>query len=66
MDDVINQGIPEELHQAVLARTWKIEQQIGHDSAMKGIENKVWTESNAPVIGSNAPVLQFMRDLRVR
>ena len=47
MDEVLNQGIPDELNQAVLARTWKIvQEQIGHGSAMKGLKNKVWTASN--------------------
>jgi len=42
MDEVFNQGIPHELHQAVLERAWKIvQEQIGHGSAMKGLKNKV-------------------------
>ena len=47
MDEVFNQGIPDELHQAVLARTWKIvQEQIEHGSAMNGLKNKIWTASN--------------------
>ena len=44
---MFNQVIPDELHQVVLVRTWKIvQEQIGHDSVMKGLKNKVWTVSN--------------------
>ena len=48
MDEVLKQGIPHELHQEVLERTWKIvQEQIGHGSDMKGRKNKVWKVGNA-------------------
>ena len=47
MEEVLHQGITNDLYQDILKRTWKtVQDQIGHGSNMKGLKNKVWTVGN--------------------
>ena len=48
MDELSSRGIPYEVTQAVLERTWKVvQEQVGVGSALQGLKTKVWRSRNA-------------------
>ena len=47
LDELSSRGIPYELTQEVLERTWKVvQEQVGKGSALPGLKTKVWRSRN--------------------